>query len=336
MVRSLAPLLVMLPAFWLGLESSLSAQVDESLVTKTWKTDNFWAETYDRPFVTGGGTLENTGEHFQMFHWDSKGRIKFDDRDLDPQVWLGYRALTISVDSDREVLDHSFGDVALAVAVKLGSFAPDWEAAASAGLGTANDGRWDNPHALFPVATLEFTHMLEERTFWHLGLSLDGNRGLFQGAPLPYLLYETEPTPNLTLWLGFPRTEVVLRPWGPLVILSAQWEFPSQAAARIEVDLGAGFSVFSAVNRRIDGFHLRYEERERLFFEVQTAEVGVRWVTTWMDLSFSAGTTFGSRYFTGDDLGHRTRGSGIDDLPFIALTFPSTFWAAPFSSGVKR
>jgi len=26
----------------------------------------------------------------------------------------------------------------------------------------------------------------------------------------------------------------------------------------------------------------------------------------------------------------------VEDLPFIALTFPSTFWAAPFSAGVFR
>ena len=43
---------------------------------------------------------------------------------------------------------------------------------------------------------------------------------------------------------------------------------------------------------------------------------------------------FGQRFFTGDDLWDRTKGSGVEDLPFVALTFPSTFWAAPLSSDV--
>ena len=94
--------------------------------------------------------------------------------------------------------------------------------------------------------------------------------------------------------------------------------------------------AFADASRRIDGFHLRHEERLRLFYEMNTAEVGFRWVTTWMDVSLSAGVAFGQRYFTGDDLRHRTPGGSIEDLPFIALTFPSTFWAAPFSSGVER
>lgn len=311
------------------------AQVDENLLTRRWKSDNFWAETYDKPLLTAQGRLEESDDRIQIFHWNSEGRIKFDRQSLEPPVWIGYRALTSSVSSDAELLDHTFADVALAVAASLGSIGEDWTVLASAGAGTANDGRWDNPHALYPVATLDFTYRHKYSTFWHFGLTLDGNRGLLPDIPLPYVMVETRLHPSLSMLLGFPKSEIVARP-GRTAILSLQWAFPSNASARIEADLGSGFSIFVEATRRIDGFHLRDEDRTRIFFAMNTAEFGVRWVTTWMDVSLSAGYAFGQRYFTGDDLVSGTRGESIDNLPFVALTFPSTFWASPFSSGVFR
>src|SRR6185436_12439516 len=181
-------LLVALPALWLACQARVEAQVDESLLTRKWTTDNFWAETYDKPIWVFGGHLENTGEHIQIFHWNSEGRIKFDKKDLDPPVWIGYRAITLSIDSPVDLLHHTFADVALAVAVPLGSIGESWSVLVSGGAGTANDGRWDNVKAVFPVATLDFTHKIEASASLHLGLSLDGNRGLFPAFPLPYVL----------------------------------------------------------------------------------------------------------------------------------------------------
>jgi hypothetical protein len=326
---------VALAALWLACQARIEAQVDEDLVTRRWKTDNFWAETYDKPILTSRGHLEDTDEHIQLFHWYSEGRIKFDKKDLDPPAWIGYRAFTIGITSEVEVLNHTFADVALAVAVPLGSIENDWSVIASAGAGTANDGRWDNLHALYPVATLEFTRKIDPSTFLHVGLTLDGNRGLLPAFPLPYAMVEANLDPSLSIVLGFPKDEIVARPFDPLIV-TLQWEFPSNASGRIDADLGGGFGLFVEGSRRVDGFHLRDQERTRLFFEMNTAEVGIRWRTSWMDVSLSAGYAFGQRFFTGYDLRSRSSGASVEDLPFIALTFPSTFWAAPYSSGVFR
>jgi hypothetical protein len=328
----LGAVLFALPTLWLACQARVEAQVDESLVTRRWTTSNFWAETYDKPIQTARGHLEGTDEHIRIFHWYSEGRIKFDRKELDPPVWIGYRAFTISVDSDVEMFDHAFSDVALAVAVPLGSIGGDWSVIASAGAGTANDGRWDNLDALFPVATLEFTGKIDTATTLHVGLTLDGNRGVLPAFPLPYCMVEAVLGPNVKIVLGFPRTEIVLRPFDPMMV-ALQWKFPSDASARIEAELGGEFSIFAEASRRVDGFHLRHEDRTRIFFAMNTVEVGVRWKTSWMDVSLSAGYAFGQRFFTGEDLRSRTSGASVEDLPFIALTFPSTFWAAPFSSG---
>ena len=308
--------------------------MDESLLTRRWRTDDFWAETFDKLFLTTRGELQDTGEHIQFFHWDSEGRIKFDRNDLEPPVWLGYRAFTLSISSEAEALHHSFADVALAVAVRLGTIGDDWTVHGAVGLGTANDGRWDNLHALYPTATLDFARTIDIGTL-HLGLSLEGNRNVFSRYPLPYLEVETQVDDDLDLLWGFPKTELVFRPFRP-IILSIQWSFLQNASARLEGDLGAGLSLFGEVSRHIDGFHLRHEARLREFFLTNAVEVGFRWVTRWMDVSLSVGYAFGQRIFTGNDVVDRSPVASVENLPFVALTFPSTFWAAPFSSGVWR
>jgi hypothetical protein len=162
-------------------------------------------------------------------------------------------------------------------------------------------------------------------------------RALLSAVPALWLAGQAraELDSNLKIVLGFPISELVVRPFDPLIV-ALQWQFPCNASARIEAELDARFSLFSEVSRRVDGFHLRHEERTRLFFEMNTAEVGARWKSSWMDVSLSAAYAFGQRFFTGPDLSRRTSGASLEDLPFIALTFPSTFWAAPFSFGVFR
>jgi len=317
-----------LSAFLLALAARAEAQVDESLLTRRWKTENFYAETFDKPLVTSRGRLEESDESVQIFHWNSEGRIKFDRKDLEPPAWIGYRALTVGVNSGDERYDHQFADVALAAAVRLGSV-DDWAALASAGIGTANDGRWDNPHALYPAATLDFTLVSPPTTVWHAGLTLDGNRSLVPLVPLPLALLETSPDPSMNVVVGFPRSEVLVRPFNPVTV-SLRWKFPDNGQARLEADVGSGFSLFVEAARRVDGFHLRHEDRVRQFLVMHTAEAGIRWVTTGMDVSLSAGYAFGQRFFSGPDIVHRSRGTSIDDLPFIAITLPSKFWAVPF------
>lgn len=327
-------LLLALPAFWAAVPAPAAAQVDESLLTRRWRADNFWAETYDKPLLTAQGRLEETDERIQLFHWDSEGRIKFHRKDLDPPVWIGYRAFTMSVTSDSDVLNHTFSDVGVVVAMRLGSIGDDWTVHAAAGIGTANDGRWDNLHALYPAATIDFSRPLGDGTL-HLGLCLDGNRGILPSYPLPVIEWEARLDHGLELMLGFPKVEIIARPLAPL-ILSFEYAFPANASVRVEGDLGDGFSVFVEASRRVDGFHLRHEKDLRLFFSLNAAELGFRWVTKYIDVSLSVGYAFGLRFFTGDDVMDRDRFVSVHNLPFIALTFPSTFWAAPFSSGMAR
>ena len=240
----------------LGCASVVEAQVDEALLTKRWKTDNFWAETYDRPYYTGTGHFEGSQEDFQMFHWVSVGRIKFDSETLDPSVWLGYKMNSISMTTDREFLNHAYGDVALGGAGQLGSLGGGWSLSAGTAIGTANDGRWDNSEALYFTGTVDFAYRKADGLPLHVGLGYDGNRTVYNGVPIPHFLMEIAPDPTLTLLIGFPKAEVVWRPTSWL-ILSAEWQLSSQSSARVDVDIGAGMTIFADVVRRIDAFHLR-------------------------------------------------------------------------------
>jgi hypothetical protein len=159
---------------------------------------------------------------------------------------------------------------------------------------------------------------------WHLGLSYYGNSTLMPALPLPVAECELEPDPAIRLRLGIPRSEVVARPAGDLAV-TLRWDFPTNALARLEQGLGSGWSLFAEGNRRVDGFHMRESGSTRMFYELNAAEAGIRWVTSWADISLSAGYAFEQSFFTGYDMRNRDEVGSPEDRPFVALTVQGTF-----------
>jgi hypothetical protein len=299
-------------------------QVDSRLLTERWKDGDHWADTWDKPLVIPRGQLEDGGGGLQVFDWDSRGRIKVDRTERDPDGWIGYRVLTIDIHSRQEVLNHVFTDLALGFAAKLGSLGDQWMLSASAGAGTANDGRFDRTDTYYPVAAIDLARGAGDDPRWHVGLSLDGNRTLFPDAPLPYATFEKTVAPGLELRIGIPESQVVWKPCDSLTA-TALWEFPTNAFARLDMALVGGFGLLAEVRHQTDGFHLRDHEETRLFYELNTAEIGVRYIASWIDLSLSGGVAFDQKLFTGFDLRRRSSLASPEDRPFVALTAQGTF-----------
>lgn len=303
---------------------SAEAQVDTRLFKESWSPEPHWADTFDKPLYIFRGDLQDSSEDFAAFHWDSQGRIRFDRQDPAPPVWMGYKLLTIGMSSGLDVFDRDYCDIALAVAARLGSIAEGWNLSVSAGMGTANDGFFPNTAALYAAAGVELLHPLGPSSRWRLGLSLDGNRVLLPNVPLPYVAYENEEDAALRYSLGTLRTDLLWRPWAPLT-LAVRWEYPVAGAAAVDFDLGAGFGLYTGVQRRYDGFHIRNEGETRLFYLLHTAEAGLRWKTPLGIFTFSGGYAFSQRFDTGYDLRDRKRLDAPEDRPMIALTVLGTF-----------
>jgi hypothetical protein len=304
--------------------SEVQAQVDQRILTQTWKDEDHWADTWDKPLVIARSPLQGQDQSISVFHWDSYGRIKFDRAERDPGVWLGYRILTVSIDSDIPTLDHSFVDLALAAGGFLGSLGEGWMLLGSAGIGTANDGRFDRTEAIYPLATLEAAHLSDPGHRWHVGLSLDGNRTLLPDIPLPYFYFDSVPVPELHLRLGNLASDLAWKP-SPFLDVTVGWRFPTNSRVRMESSMGGGFAVFAEASRSIDGFHLRDQGDTRLFYQLAKAEAGVRFIASWIDVSLSAGYALGQRFLTGFDLRDLDRFSVPRNRPFLALTLQGTF-----------
>lgn len=308
----------------LAAHSRAGAQVDPQLLEERWAKENHWADTLDKPIFIPRGNVEGTTGTLQVFHWDSHGRIKFDREERDPQVFMGYRALTVSIRSDLPLLDHTFTDIALAGAVRLGSIGDGWRLSMAAGAGTANDGRFDNGESYYPIATIEAAQTGDLTTRWRLGVSLDGNRILFPGVPLPYARLDATLAPGLEARLGTLESE--LR-WTPLDELAVRlhWDYPTNGSARIDWRFAGEFLLFAEVSRRVDGFHLRRRDETRLYYEMNGVEAGLRWTASWIDVSLSAGYAFDQDFFTGFDMRDFDHVAALEDRPFVALTLQGTF-----------
>jgi hypothetical protein len=239
-------------------------------------------------------------------------------------VWVGYKILTIGIQADDDVFDHVFSDIALAAAARLGSIGGGWSLAASAGLGTSNDGRFDNVDALYGVASLQATCPVGATSRWRVGLSLDQNRVLLPNVPLPYGAYESEADPDLRFSLGTLASEIAFRPWTPITVV-LRWDYPVNARGSIEADLGKGWSLFAEGERRYDGFHQWNQGETRLFYLFHSAEAGIRWKSPLGLLSLSGGSAFAQRFDVGYDLRDRKRLDAPENGPLVALTVSGTF-----------
>jgi hypothetical protein len=322
--RHLPSLLLLAGAIGLASAAPAGAQVDVNLLRESWESVDHWADTGDKPLRIATGRLDGTTDSVRIFHWDSYGRVKFDRDDSTPGVWLEYRLLAVSVRSDLPAIDHTFYDIVLAGAGRVESLGDGWTLSATAGMGTANDGSFRNTDALYATAAVVASQAPGAPARWHLGLSYNGNGALLPAAPVPVIECELTPDPAIRLQLGIPRTELVARPADGLAA-TLRWDYPTNALARLEQDLGLGWSLFAEGSRRVDGFHMRESESTRMFYELNAAEAGVRWVTSWADVSLSAGYAFEQSFFTGYDLRNRDEVGSPVYRPFVALSVQGTY-----------
>lgn len=290
-------------------------QVDPRIVSESWRAEQHWADTFDKPLIVSHGD-DGEGGGVSTFHWDSNGRIKFDRKDGDPSVWMGYRLLTLAVDADVEQIDHNFTDLSLALAVRPGIQGLTF----SAGWGTANDGLFGDRSTYYGTGMIDYRLDVG----FHIGVSYDGNRTLLPQIPLPYVSWAAAPSPDLKFTLGTLESALA---WTPLsfVAVSARWGWPTDGSLHAELLLHSKFRIYVEAARRIDGFHQRDHDRTRTFYQLHTAEAGLRWITSLADVSLGGGWAFGQRYFEGSDLRDREELAEPEPRPFVALTIQGTF-----------
>ena len=316
---------------------STQAQVGPLLSIRPWFDKPMWAETYDDILFFDKGHTKGADESISTFYWDSAGRIKFWKDEVEPPFSLGYRILTLDNDTDGEngFLDGQWNDVALTASKQFGPlFDSDWNLGLIAGMGTANDGYWNNEDAIYGLGTIDLWTPLSDEASLHTGISFDGNRSLIQDIPLPFVTYQYRIEGELDLAIGIPDTLVkwfFADKWS----LTAFYHFPADVLTRVDFEIveDSGVYLFGSYTRAVRQFNIDDHknrnyfgpDNRRLFFEIDRVTTGVRWATKWFDASLGIGYTLDSRYRTGWDMRDLDTVRDLSEEIYASVTLQGTF-----------
>ncbi|MCI0631171.1 MAG: hypothetical protein L0Y44_11025 [Phycisphaerales bacterium] len=277
------------------------AQTGLDLLTRPWEAGPHLAETFDDILFIGKGEDERSGEDIGIFDWNSLGRIKFDKEASEPDHSLGYRLLTIGVDSDIPAFPRTLWDVALSYGTWVNRSPDDWSIGIIGGAGTANDDHFSNWEAVYGIAVLEFAKVIGSETTLHVGIDYDGNRSLFPDVPLPYAMISSRLIEDFSFRAGLPFSGFEWRAMDA-VGLEVEYEFPTNVLARASWDFAPDFSVFVDYQHTTDGFHVD-DQRDRLFYDLDRASVGIHWTKRpLIDVSFGVGYAFDQEFARGFDI----------------------------------
>ena len=308
----------------LFLGGSIRAQIGPRMVDEPWKDTPHWADTTDELLFFGRADTEDVDGSARVFYWDSRGRIKPERESTDPLFAIGYRAVTMDTSSPNPLLDGQLNDVAVALMGNLGELAEGWQLRLIGGMGTANDGHWDNTDALYGTATLDVCRPLDETSELHFGVTWDGNSSLLPDIPLPYIAWTTRPDESLLIVAG---TRDIVVQWEPVknLELKVQYAFPVDAAAEAGYAFLGGLSLFAQYAQTLDPYFIDGVENQRLFYGHNRVMVGLRWVTDYFDISIGPGYAIKSNFSTGFDLRELEKENDIDPGWFAYLRVQGTF-----------
>jgi hypothetical protein len=223
-------------------------------------------------------TDNDQGNHdTRLSIYESRGRLRFMKRpELDGRV--GYNLRYLDLDSSDPRLPDHLSDQSLAAGLVFGDV-NEWRPTITVGGGYAGDDAFANGSAWYGLASVSVTRRFGQNSRLTLAVDYDGNRTIFPDIPLPSAAYWFQlPEQHLEFTVGFPFNSVVWRPMDKLTLeATALLLYRVEASARY--DFSDAWSIFASYGGRKDAFHLDEldEKNDRLIFEQQTAEVGVRW-----------------------------------------------------------
>jgi hypothetical protein len=308
--------------------STSHAQTTADLTTKPWQDGQF-GETLDKILYQEQGHVKGEDDRgAQVFWWDSKGRFRLGENQPDVPA-IAYRYLLVNFDTNSPNVPDTLDDLALAGGFHLGDVGDGWHASTVLGLGYAGDNLFADVNGLYGIGHLLFERKTSDTDSLVLGVMYYGNSGLFPDVPLPEFAFKHY-TPELTYSLGFPESS--LR-WliADNLALQLGYMMPYTGDVTLEYTVGSGWSVFGSFSNAYDGFYLDGEQRDRMFYEMRRAEMGIRYQNPdvykgmALDVGLTVGYAFEQRLYRGFDVRNREVQAELSDEPYIGLVLVGTF-----------
>ncbi|WP_432799257.1 hypothetical protein [Poriferisphaera sp. WC338] len=305
----------------------VEAQVGPQLLLSPWAEHEHWVASDDQPVFIVGNETEG-GADIDMVYYPSRGKVKFDKASKDPKWTLGYKFDAIVVDN-KIGIPGDLNDLAVAVGYSVGEIADDWTLDLGVGVGTANDGHWDNEDSWYALADAAATWRMDENKIMVVGLSFDGNRNVFPDAPLPFIQFTHYYSQTFQYRLGLingvtwrPRKDIELK--ADLGSLFNDEVIGIDAKATWFVT--EKFHVFGEFENVRNGFYQEGQGHERMFYMANFIDAGVRYIVNeGIDLSGGIGWAFNQRFATGFDIRDLTTVAEPEDHMLFFLRLKGTF-----------
>ncbi len=300
------------------------AQVSPVLNIKPWEEHPHWADTFDQPMLQLGGHDKTTGADMTIFHYESMGRIKFDQDDTDPRMSLGYHVVAIDTGGKHPVLPDGFTDLALVGNLKLGEW-KDWTFHAIGGAGFATDNHFGDTNGLYGIGNLHASHDLNDKQTLFVGINYDGNRSFLPDFPLPYIGFSHRVSDTFGYTVGVPASNIWWRPVEP-VLLELNYVVIYNITGRASYFFTPKLSVFAEYDRSLDAFHRNGTDHQRWFYESNRVAGGVRYIfNKSFDVRGGVGFAFEQEFSTGFDVRDDVSVAKPSDELFFFFTLRGTF-----------
>lgn len=302
-----------------------SAQTGSSLTLKPWPADTF-IETNDRILYQAQADVRHEDADAQVFWWDSYGRWRF-DKSNPGSAALGYHWLTMSFDTNSDVLPDHLDEISLALGVPVGEVGGG-TVAIIGGAGYAGNNPFADTNGIFGVGHVQWQKPLGNDNTLVLSLDYNGNSSFIPDAPLPGVefVHRTKP---FSFGVGFPETwlqwEIL-----PKLTIDANYEVPLTANAVLAYHFTDEVSVFAGYAHFFNGFFLDdVPKTDRLFYEMNRVETGVRFEGTivgfYVDAALTVGYAFQQNFYRGFDARNLDSFSSISDEPYLGIVLIGRF-----------
>ncbi|WP_145075335.1 hypothetical protein [Poriferisphaera corsica] len=291
-----------------------------------------WSEETQVETVNGGFTIfdNETGqeEDISIAYISSSSRMKLDKYDQ-PKISVGYTANSLIVDSDVAGLPGGLNNYAVAMAYDIGQVSDDWRLGYTVGMGTANDGHFQNTDSYYAMGSFAGTYMIDEQRSLVVGLTYDGNRDILPDVPLPFVQFNHYVSPQLQYMLGF-YNRVNWQPNESFKLTAGSGLFPGGQIIGADVKaswlISERIETFVSFEQMTEGFYKDDRDDRRLFYRFNAAKVGVNYtLENGVNIEGGVGYAFNQSFSEGFDVRTLDKIAKPDDHALLFLNVSAAF-----------
>lgn len=291
--------------------------------------DNAWGLTLDRPLYQAQSDVQGSNNTAQIFFWDSTGRFRLDANSED-SLHIGYRWVTMSLDTDSPVLPDHLDEISLAGGIPLGTIG-DWRMSTVVGAGFSGNNPFADSEGVFGIAHLIAQKKLSESDDLVLSVDWNGVSAFLPDVPLPGFQY-IHHTDTYRLAFGYPRSEANWTLFENFT-LEAGYEVPYTADVTLDYAITKRWHLYSGFSNFFNGY--RQDDRpqtQRLFFQMSRVEAGIRFVQSdfvlkgaYFDMALAIGYAFEQHFYDGFDVRDLSTRADLQDVPYVGLVIRGQF-----------